>query len=230
MTDLAQHLDELVPLANAVSLKGRSVLDIGCGNGALARRIAAETGAASVIGIDTDAAQIAKNIEKGRNVNYQVGGVQALGLADSSIDVAVLMKSLHHVPMAQMDAGFAEILRVLRPDGQVYICEPAYSGDFNEILKIFHDEGEVRAAAQAALGRATAGGGFKVAGRHDYIRPLHFADIEGFKQKMLYLPWLENHITKDIETRVEAAFAAHANPDGSGDYTSHMLVVSLVKA
>ena len=43
-------------------------------------------------------------------------------------------------------------LRVLRPCGLVYISEPIYAGNFNDILRLFHDEQAVRLAAPAAVG------------------------------------------------------------------------------
>ena len=66
---------------------------------------------------------------------------------DASIDVVALMKSLHHVPISQMETAFAELARVLRPSGKVYICEPEYDGPFNDILRLFHDEAIVLADA-----------------------------------------------------------------------------------
>ena len=40
---------------------------------------------------------------------------------------------------------------VLKPDGVAYISEPIYAGAFNDILKMFHDEREVRQAAEQGL-------------------------------------------------------------------------------
>ena len=69
-----------------------------------------------------------------------------------------MLKSLHHVPMALMDQALAELARVLRPCGWLYVSEPVYAGQLNELIRLFNDEGEVRAAAQAALDRAVASG------------------------------------------------------------------------
>ncbi len=142
MDDLTEQPDELVPLKRAVGLAGADVLDLGCGAGGLARRILAAEGVNSILALDTDGARIARNMKQDNTgVRYLVGSAQALPLADASIDVAVMMKSLHHVPIARMDDAFDELSRVLRPRGRLYICEPAYDGPFNDILRIFHDEG-----------------------------------------------------------------------------------------
>jgi hypothetical protein len=46
-----------------------------------------------------------------------------------------------------MDRSMREISRVLKPGGTVYISEPVFAGDFNEILRLFHGEQKVREAA-----------------------------------------------------------------------------------
>ena len=56
----------------------------------------------------------------------------------------------------------AEIHRVLKPDGLAYISEPVFAGEFNEIIRLFHDELAVREAAFAAVGRAVATGRFEL--------------------------------------------------------------------
>ncbi len=220
--------DELLPLMQAVPLSGADVLDLGCGIGSLARRIASETGADSVTAIDVDAAQIARANEKGGGVRYLTGAAEALPLPDASIDVVVMMKSLHHVPISQMDAAFAELARVLRPDGQIYICEPEYAGPFNDILRLFHDEGIVRAAALDAIKRASTGE-FKIIETIDYIRIVNFSNLDDFRKRMMGMPWLKNKITSVIEAEVAAAWKDYSVTDGSAALSSRMLVSVLQK-
>jgi len=229
MSTLTEQKDELVPLTQAVALAGADVLDLGCGTGSLARRIAGETGAARVTAIDTEASQIARGKEKAGGVNYLIGAAEALPLPEASIDVVVMMKSLHHVPIPQMDAAFAELARVLRPGGQVYICEPAYEGPYNDILRIFHDEGVVRAAALEAIKRATDGA-FEMVETSDYVRIVRHTNLDDFRTRMMGLPWLKGKITPAIEAQVAAAWQDHAAPDGSAALASRMLVFVLKKS
>ncbi|MBV1863892.1 MAG: class I SAM-dependent methyltransferase [Rhodobacteraceae bacterium] len=228
MNRLVEQKDELVPITQALQLDGADVLDLGCDTGSLARRVAKETGAASVTAMDVDAAQIARAKAKGGGVNYLTGGAEALPLKDASLDAVVMMKSLHHVPIPQMDAAFSELSRVLRPGGCVYICEPAYEGPFNEILRIFHDEGVVRAAALEAIKRALVGQ-FELTKESDYLRIVRYQNLEEFRSKMMNLPWLQNRITPEIEAQVAAAWPNHAAADGSAALSSRMLVFVLRK-
>lgn len=228
MSNPIEQKDELLPLKQALPLEGADVLDLGCGGGSLARRIAKETGAASVTAIDTDEAQITHAKAKGGAVTYLTGGAEALPLKDASLDTVVMMKSLHHVPIPAMDAAFAELARVLRPRGCIYICEPAYEGPFNDILRLFHDEGIVRAAALEAIRRAAAGP-FQITAEFDYLRIMNYRDLDDFRSKMMNLPWLENPITPMIEAQVAAAWQDHATRDGSAALSSPMLVFVLRK-
>jgi hypothetical protein len=84
-----------------------------------------------------------------------VGSADALPLGDGSVDVCVLMRSLHHVPRERMGAALAECARVLRPRGVAYVAEPLYRGEFNALIALVDDEREVRALAQAALAGTT---------------------------------------------------------------------------
>ncbi|WP_456387977.1 class I SAM-dependent methyltransferase [Profundibacter sp.] len=228
MSGPIEQQDELVPLLQALDLDSSDVLDLGCGVGSLARRIARESGAASVTAIDTDTVQIERAIKKSGGVNYLTGTAEALPLADASLDAIVMMKSLHHVPIPEMDAAFGEMMRVLRPRGQIYICEPAYEGPFNDILRLFHDEGIVRAAALEAIGRATVKQ-FEITQKLDYLRVMTYQNLDDFRGKMMNLPWLENRITPKIEAQVAAAWGNHATADGGAELSSRMLVFVLRK-
>ncbi len=223
------HKDELVPLLSMLQLAGADVLDLGCGMGSIARRIAAESGALSVTAIDTDAAQTERARKKGGGVKYLTGTAEALPLADASLDAIIMMKSLHHVPISQMDTAFGEMARVLRPSGKVYICEPEYAGDFNDILRLFHDEGEVRAAALAAITRTADHGQFGLTTQADYIRPLYFTSLDDFREKLMNLPWLTARITPEIEARVQAQWETKAAADQPSNFTSRMLIYILQK-
>jgi SAM-dependent methyltransferase len=92
----------------------RQVLEVGCGQGELARRLGEELGI-SVVAIDQSPRMV--EIARGRGVDARVGDVQALPFDDASFDVVVAAWMLYHVP--DLDRGIAELARVLRPGGQL---------------------------------------------------------------------------------------------------------------
>lgn len=107
----------------------------------------AETGRArEILALEVDAIQHALNLAAPAlpNVQFAQGGAEAIPAPDASFDIVLMFKSLHHVPVALMGQALREISRVLRPGGVAWISEPVYAGDFNDILRLFHDEKEVR--------------------------------------------------------------------------------------
>ena len=89
------------------------ILEVGCGEGELAERMARELQAA-VVAIDQSERMV--ELTRARGVEAQVGDVQDLEFADGSFDCAVAAWVLFHV--ADLDQALAEIARVLRPGGR----------------------------------------------------------------------------------------------------------------
>jgi SAM-dependent methyltransferase len=150
-TDLAM-LERLVPPA------GRDVLDIGCGGGALVRDLT-DRGARAV-GMEISEAQLAPAVARdpGRGARYLVGRAEQLPLAERSVDVALFMRTLHHVAPADLTQALREARRVLRAGGAVYVAEPLAQGDYFALTSLVEDELHVRAAAQSALAQAAHAG------------------------------------------------------------------------
>jgi SAM-dependent methyltransferase len=90
------------------------VLDVGCGQGELAFRIATELGA-DVVAVDQSPRMV--ELTRGRGVDARLGDVQELAFPDVSFDCVVAAWMLFHVP--DLDRGLGEIARVLRPGGRL---------------------------------------------------------------------------------------------------------------
>ena len=149
MLDLGLQLNADV-MSRFLSLDGKRVLDIGCG--ALPfTRILAELGA-SAVGVDPDPIQAEKNrtAEPIPNVKFIEAGADQLPFDDQSFDGVTFAYSLHHVPSDVYPQMFDEIFRILKPGGFLYVIEPT-DCDGNEVLRLFHDEQQVRADAWEAL-------------------------------------------------------------------------------
>lgn len=112
---------------------GDDVVDIGCGPGVAARRAAAR-GAASVVGVDPAAvmlrvARAVSAVSAVRRVRrrgtgtvaYREGTAEALPVPDGSATVAWSLAAVHH--WHDLDAGLAEVRRVLRPGGRFLAVE-----------------------------------------------------------------------------------------------------------
>lgn len=149
---------DLAVLERLVAPAGKDVVDIGCGGGALVRELSGL--GAHAIGIEISEHQLASAVARdgGTGARYLVGRAQALPLQDAAVDVAVFMRTLHHVPPGDLNRALGEAARVLRPGGVVYVAEPLAEGDYFELTTLIEDELEVRQAAQRALQDAALAG------------------------------------------------------------------------
>ena len=107
---------------------GVSLLDYGCGAGDLMRVLAGLGGRASFTGCDVSTGMLA---EAAARWPATLGPAPALApqagartpFADRQFDVATISAVLHHVPVPERPAVYAELGRVLRPGGRLYVFE-----------------------------------------------------------------------------------------------------------
>lgn len=92
----------------------RRALEVGCGWGEFAERVARELDT-EVVAVDLSPRMVELTRERG--VNAQVGDVQQLPFADGRFDCAVANWMLYHV--FDLDGALAELARVLRPGGRL---------------------------------------------------------------------------------------------------------------
>jgi SAM-dependent methyltransferase len=201
-------LDEQLHLEDAV------VLELGCGRADKTRIVAGKV--ASILALEVDRVQLEKNgmIPDLPNVTFGFGAAEEIPAPAASFDIVLLFKSLHHVPVGLMDNAFAEIRRVLRPGGVACISEPVYAGDFNEILKLFHDEQAVREAAFAAEQRAVQSGRLELVSQTFFLQPASFADFGQFEQQVLNVTHTEHRLSAETLEQVRARFQRHHTPEG----------------
>ncbi|MDY4298074.1 MULTISPECIES: class I SAM-dependent methyltransferase [unclassified Xanthomonas] len=109
------------------SLRGQHVLDAGCGSGRYLLH-ALQRGAGHVTGVDlspqmlTRAAQELGDVDTGRYTLHE-GRLEALPLADASVDLSLCALALGHLP--QLPPALAELRRVTRPGGWV-LCSDVH--------------------------------------------------------------------------------------------------------
>ena len=216
--------DELQVLSDLVPLEGLQIIELGCGNARLARGLLSAYPTSRVTGLEVDARQHAKNLAAPQErLSFVAAGAQALPFPDASFELALMLKSLHHVPLHLLDQALNEVARVLPTGGHLYVSEPVYDGPLNEIVRLFNDEGEVRAAAQAAVDRALAHGPWQQVAERRFHMPVHFTDFNEFEQRMMRPTFADHALTDELVQRVAAAFAPHCGPEGA-DFTRPMHV------
>lgn len=105
------------------AVRGRTVLDAGCGLG-YGTVILAEAGAAHAIGIDLSAHAIAdaRALAGSRPVEYRVGDLHELPFDARAFDVVVCFEAIEH--MHDVEGALDEFQRVLTADGLLLISSP----------------------------------------------------------------------------------------------------------
>lgn len=206
-------------LDQLLHLQGSTVLELGCGKAEKTRIVAQH--AASVLALEVDKIQLAKNLAVTDlpNVRFTHGGAEEIPAPDANYDIVLMFKSLHHVPIEMMDRAFSEIHRVLKPGGVAYISEPVYAGNFNEVLKLFHDERTVREAAFSAEHRAVSSGQLALAEQKFFLQPMHFTDFGQFEEQVLKVTHTEHRLSADTHEKVRSKFNSYMTPAGA---TFHM--------
>jgi SAM-dependent methyltransferase len=154
------------PTALASLKEGETVLDLGSGGGFdcfLAARKVGQQG--KVIGVDMTAEMLEKareNARKGNysNVEFRLGEIEHLPVADNSVDVIISNCVINLSP----DKGqvFKEVYRVLKPGGRLMVSDIVLLQELPEELK--HSKSAYVSCIAGALMKETYLGAIKDAG------------------------------------------------------------------
>lgn len=215
---------ELDVCAALVPLDGAAVLDVGCGRAEFTRAAAARYPSARFLALEVDAVQHARNLASTAppNLAFAAGGADAIPAPDASVDVVLMLKSLHHVPVPRMDVVLREVARVLRPGGRAYVSEPVPAGPFHALTLLFHDERAERTAAFEALRRAVAAGGLALDAERFWQASRRFADFDDFDARMIRVTHSERRVDGATLDAVRRRYAACADADGSATFAQPM--------
>lgn len=109
------------------SSKSMSVLEIGCGPGFYARRLAQRYPALQVLGVDRSLRLIAwaqgrASSDALANCRFQQGDVESLSACVGAMDAVISSRLL--LVVSNRKAVVSEIFRVLKPGGRLFLAEP----------------------------------------------------------------------------------------------------------
>lgn len=215
-----------------IPLTQANLLELGCGAAFTTRRIAENFPVTHITAAEVDTIQHEKNLQINdlAKVTFKMAGMEAIPEADNSFDAAIMLKSLHHVPQHLLQQGFAEIHRVLKPGGYLYISEPIFAGDFNEILRLFNDEEHVRQVAFDAIKTALESRQYNLKKEIHFSSETRFNGFAEFDNRILKATHSEFNIDETLLAEIKRRFEPHINPDGIAVFHNPMRVDLLQKA
>jgi len=198
-------------------MDNKIILELGCGTAEHTRVIASAGWNRQITALEVDEIQHQKNllIDDLENVSFALGGAENIPAGDNSFDIVLMFKSLHHVPQDLMKAALLEIKRVLKPGGLAYISEPIFDGDLNEILRLFHNEQEVRESAFSCLQEVVEQEIFTLVEQVFFNTPISFINFEEYDQKVMQVTHSNHQIPTAIYEQAKQLFSQKQQEDGA---------------
>ena len=207
--------NELNVIRSLINLDNANILELGCGAAEKTHQLIELYPTASITAAEVDQIQHNKNLAAPvPGVTFKSYGAESIEEDEETFDGIMMFKSLHHVPVELLDRAFAEIARVLKPGGWLYISEPVFAGAFNEVIRVFHDEEYVRKEAFGAIQRAVAGTRFKLCEERFFLTPLKMTGFAQFEDRLLNVTHTHHNLTDEQYSEVKRRFEANLTDKG----------------
>lgn len=144
--------DAVLVLTGALKAAGaKDVLDVGCGEGGVARALSRR--GFRVTGIDPSPAAVARAMQRVPSARFLCARAEELPARLPPFGAAIFVNSLHHIPEESMPAALLQAAAILRPGGRLVVIEPLAQGSFFRIMQPVEDETRIRALARQAVER-----------------------------------------------------------------------------
>ncbi|MHC0038323.1 class I SAM-dependent methyltransferase [Pseudoneobacillus sp. C159] len=159
--DIPYQLFDSLELRN-VSFQGKEVVDIGCGTGALTRKIKIRNG--KVVGLDPSSELVEKALEISKMeylpIEYRIGTAESTGLSSNFYDIVTVFRAWHWF---NSEGAIQEINRILKPRGKLLVMDSGFTMESAVVvhtISIIHQfiSGGIRPAGSKAISKQRING------------------------------------------------------------------------
>lgn len=167
-------------------LSGKTILEVGCGQGRITRDLARH--ARRVVAIDPDegALQTARAQINAGNAAFLRCRGESLAFPEGCFDMVVYSLSLHHVARDAMRASLAQAAGLLGEQGMIVVIEPGEGGTLIEAEERFGVGDGNEAGEKDAARRAIADlSGWRIGKTACFRTCFHFVDRQDFFESLL---------------------------------------------
>ena len=197
-------MEHLLPLDNA------KILELGCGLASTTKQLAGNTKIKSILAAEVDPLAHKKNLQQQiQKVSFVQFGAENIMANNNDFDIVIMLKSLHHVPVQLMPLALLEVSRVLKPGGLAYISEPVFDGDYNEIIRMFHDEEVTRNSAFNAIKITCKNNDLKSITQVFYSNLVCLKSFEDFVKKVINISHTQHKISNVLMSSIQKKFENH---------------------
>lgn len=114
-----------------------SLVDIGCGDGWLACRLAARFPERRVVGVDVSPSglKLASSMHALPNLEFESCDITSALPSGAPFDRGTLVEVLEHVPVAEVPAFVEAVSRLIRPGGKLFVTVPSTNLDVRSIKR-----------------------------------------------------------------------------------------------
>ena len=115
-----------------IEVRGKRVLEIGCGRGGFAGWLERQGADLTAADFSEEALRQARTHFTASSIKWMVQDIQCLTLEDNSFDTVISCETVEHVPDPRR--AIRELARVLRPGGILVLTCPNYLGPMGWIV------------------------------------------------------------------------------------------------
>lgn len=135
---------EIKKIANKANIKGKTLIEIGCGQGRLTKSLARY--AKYVTAIDPSEKDIkeARKKIKAKNIKFKVCSAEKLDCNKNSFDMCIYSLSFHHIPLKKQKEVLKTSSEFIKKGGKIVIYEPVSEGEVQKIFNLFEGKREVK--------------------------------------------------------------------------------------